>query len=161
MTRATTRQRYDVKSRWFMFTCVFTRAIITEVGCLPTKGGCCDNDGGILDSRGGVKRTESFSLHGSGDVTRWRDARPQVWHEMAYQQNRVRGVETREAESVQEAVSGKLNSSSAATSSYLSIGTRFGRSRCTSLLRAHFTMHRQIASREWHVAAGGGIYPHE
>src|SRR5258708_7818377 len=90
-----------VISRCFVLTCVGKRSIINAVGCLPAKGGCCDNDGEVLNSRGGGNRTGSHTLHRQRDATQRRNAGTQVRYKVAYQPDRVRGVEKTETESVQ------------------------------------------------------------
>lgn len=95
--------------------------IITEVGCLPTKGGCCDNDGRIFNSQGGVHRTESLYRNGQAYVSPPGTTCNQGQWTVAYLQRPVRGAKTTRTVYT---VPGKLNSSSVARCDSLTIATR-------------------------------------
>lgn len=125
--RTTQPMEIDTQTRYIalcglVLTFVKEQSILSEVGCLPTKGGCCDNDG-LLYSRGGVKGTGNIRILDQRDAAQARDARLQVWPGLAHRQSRVFGMEEAETEPVQ-AASGKLNSSSVARCDSLTIGTR-------------------------------------
>lgn len=87
--------------------------IITEVGCLPTKGGSCDNNGRVSYRQGGGNRTESLRRDRKANATPQGVARPQGQQCVAHSCGSVQGVETAVG-SIGKTGSGKLNSSSVA-----------------------------------------------
>lgn len=91
----------------------------------------------VPNSRGGSAKTEGVSRYGLEAYQEETTCGPQDQRSVADNARRLPEVSGLHQE--HSIRSGKLNyfAFSAATSSYLSIGTRFGRSRCKSLLHAH------------------------
>jgi hypothetical protein len=105
------------------------------------KGGHFDSYG-LSYSRGGVNRTEILCRYGQEDAEKSRDAGLQVWQGMAHRQDRVRGVEKAEAQSVRF-VSGKLNNSSSVAHLRHVVSQAPSRRRCLRYLVVYFLTLRR------------------